>query len=96
MAVYIQLRDEITDDIIEQELPVRQRWVTADIIELLPDRIHYYDSIMEDWHFIKKVQAPGQEDHCWEYGDKESYDFVFIRDHLWEGCRIGYSDGESE
>tara|TARA_R100001509_G_scaffold162323_1_gene133657 strand:- start:2902 stop:3213 length:312 start_codon:yes stop_codon:yes gene_type:complete len=97
MAVYIQLRDEFTDDLIKREIPetgvipVRQRWVEANIVEVRPDGIHYYDAIMGDWHFIQKVQATGQDDHCWEYNEKETYDFVFIRDHLWEGCRIGYS-----
>ena len=91
MSVYIHLRDELSST--EEELTVRQYWIEADCIEMQWDCIAYLDTKSGEWETIleknyKFYLSPSMfEDK--PYSDDLGYDFLWIRDRLMEGCKLG-------
>ena len=87
MTLYIHLRDQFDDDVEE----IRHRFIPADSIEIDElGSVLFLDS-QGEWQRIDR-SGNKHDGYKFLYPIKrtvEEYDFIFIRDRLMEGCRVG-------
>ena len=84
MSLYIQLRDELLSS--EEELTVRQCWIEADCIELHKSGFSYLSTESGDWeHIVQK----NKKFYLFPLHYNLGYDFLWIRDRLMDGCKLG-------
>ena len=87
MTLYIHLRDQLDDDVEE----IRHRFIPADSIEIDDlGNVLFLDSKC-GWQRIDRF---GNKHDGYKFlypikGTLEEYDYIFIRDRLMEGCRVG-------
>ena len=87
MSLYIQLRDELLSS--EEELTVRQYWIEADCIELQEGRLLYLDTKSGEWETIREKYNKFYLSLIPTHPHNLGYDFLWIRDRLMEGCKLG-------
>tara|TARA_R100001440_G_scaffold62896_1_gene83047 strand:+ start:6097 stop:6405 length:309 start_codon:yes stop_codon:yes gene_type:complete len=92
MTLYIHLREALDDDVEE----IRHRFILADSIEIDDlGNVLFLDSHGE-W---QRIDRSGNKHDGYKFlypvtdsnmkRTVEEYDFLFIRDRLMEGCRVG-------
>jgi hypothetical protein len=87
MSVYIHLRDELLSS--EEELTVRQYWIEADCVEVQWDCIAYLDTKSGEWKTILEKDYKFYLSPIPTHPHNLGYDFLWIRDRLMEGCKLG-------
>jgi len=87
MTLYIHLRDQFDDDVEE----MRHRFIPADSIEIDELGNVLFLDPKGGWQRIDR-SGNKHDGYKFLYPIKrtvEEYDFLFIRDRLMEGCRVG-------
>ena len=87
MTLYIHLRDQFDDDVEE----IRHRFIPADSIEIDELGSVLFLGSQGEWQRIDR-SGNKHDGYKFLYPIKrtvEEYDFIFIRDRLMEGCRVG-------